>query len=90
MPPDGRVIQMAGKAAFLRRFMDMTSKTRNVWGPADRSDADAPVVHKHDDFEAASEAELAEFEIERDEEGHAYAVRKRHEATGTETAGGTA
>lgn len=81
---------MAGKADFLRRFMNMTDKTRNVWGPADRSDVDEPVVHKHDDYEAASDAELAEFEIERDEEGHAYAHRKRHEAPGAETSGGTA
>jgi hypothetical protein len=88
MPPNGRVIQMAGKAAFLRRFMDMTNKTRNVWGPADRGALDEPVVHRHDDYETASEAELSEFEIERDEEGHAYAHRKRHEATGTEAAEG--
>jgi hypothetical protein len=68
----------------------MTDKTRNVWGPADRGDTDEPVVHKHDDYEAASDAELAEFEIERDADGHAYAHRKRHDATGNETAGGTA
>jgi len=81
---------MAGKADFLRRFMDATYKTRNVWGPADRGDTDAPVVHKHDDYEAASDAELADFEIERDADGHAYAHRKRHEPPSTETAGGTA
>ncbi|NKX54336.1 hypothetical protein [Arthrobacter mobilis] len=78
---------MAGKTGFLQRFMQMTEKTRNVWGPADRSDFDSPVVHKHDEYESASEAELAEFEIERDEEGHTYAIRKRHD-TGMETAGG--
>ncbi|NKX52630.1 hypothetical protein HER39_19050 [Arthrobacter deserti] len=80
---------MAGKADFLRRFMSMTDKTRNVWGPADRGPVDDPVVHKHDEYENATEAELAEFEIERDEFGHAYAVRKRRE-TGSEAAGGTA
>ncbi|MCG2623349.1 hypothetical protein LVY72_15735 [Arthrobacter sp. I2-34] len=77
---------MAGKADFLRRFMTMTDKTRKVWGPADRGAMDEPVLHKHDDFEAASQAELSEFEIERDADGHAYAHRKRHEATGADAA----
>jgi len=34
------------------------------------------VVHAHDDFELASEAELASFEVETDAQGHRYAVRR--------------
>ena len=36
----------------------------------------APVVHKHDDYEHASETDLAGFEVETDAQGHHYAVRK--------------
>ena len=36
----------------------------------------APVVHRHDDFEHASEDDLAGFEVETDAQGHHYAVRK--------------
>ncbi|WP_323960158.1 hypothetical protein [Arthrobacter sp. JZ12] len=45
-------------------------------GPAERDDPDQPVVHRHDEFETASEEELAEFEVEVDSEGHHYAVRR--------------
>lgn len=47
-------------------------------GPAERSDPTLPVVHRHDEFEQASEADLAGFEVEEDSEGHHYAVRKEH------------
>jgi len=33
-------------------------------------------VHKHDDYEHASEADLAGFVVETDAQGHRYAVRK--------------
>jgi hypothetical protein len=34
------------------------------------------VVHRHDDFEQASEQDLADFEVETDSQGHHYAVRR--------------
>lgn len=63
----------------------MAERTRRRWiknpatiflGPAERDALDEPVVHRHDDFESASEAELAELIVEVDSEGHHYAVRK--------------
>ncbi|NJC21096.1 hypothetical protein BJ994_000172 [Arthrobacter pigmenti] len=45
-------------------------------GPADRNDPDEPVLHRHDEFETASETELAELDIETDSDGHHYAVRR--------------
>ena len=45
-------------------------------GPAERDALDDPVVHRHDEFETASEAELAEFNVEVDSDGHHYAVRR--------------
>lgn len=62
-------------------FMNVTERLQAVFGPAARYDADEPVVHKHDDFEAASEEDLAQFEIETDSEGHHYAVRKGEPST---------
>jgi hypothetical protein len=44
-------------------------------GPAERDALDEPVVHRHDEFETASEEELADLTIEVDSEGHHYAVR---------------
>lgn len=67
------------------KAMTMAERNRRRWiknpatiflGPADRNPLDDPVVHRHDEFEAASEAELAEFSIEVDSEGHHYALRK--------------
>ncbi|MBG0738204.1 hypothetical protein IV500_01980 [Paeniglutamicibacter antarcticus] len=58
------------------RFMRFTDHLTRVFGPADRADSDTPVVHRHDDFEKASEEDLAHFEVETDSEGHHYAVRK--------------
>ncbi|BCT74711.1 hypothetical protein SCMU_05530 [Sinomonas cyclohexanicum] len=60
----------------LDTFMHVTERAAAVWGPATHSDLDAPVVHKHDDFEDASETELRTFDVETDTEGHHYAVRK--------------
>jgi hypothetical protein len=72
---------MAGNSSFIRGFMRITARAAKVWGPADRIDSDTPVVHRHDDAELSSEEQLAEIEVERDAEGHAYAFRKRHEPT---------
>lgn len=56
--------------------MQRTDRLRFFFGPATRSDTDTPVVHRHDDFELASEEDLAHFEVETDSEGHHYAVRR--------------
>jgi len=63
-------------AHVLAGFMDMTDRLRFIFGPATQGDQTAPVVHLHDDFEHASEDDLAQFEVETDSEGHHYAVRK--------------
>ncbi|MHA7223607.1 hypothetical protein ACX80S_15005 [Arthrobacter sp. RHLT1-20] len=57
-------------------FMRMTDKSRLLFGPAARGDTKAPVIHRHDDFEHASEEELSSFEVEADSSGHHYAVRR--------------
>ena len=46
--------------------MNETDKLRALFGPANRGDTAAPVVHRHDDFEHASEDDLAGFEVETD------------------------
>ncbi|MDP9986124.1 hypothetical protein J2S98_001272 [Arthrobacter oryzae] len=56
--------------------MSLTERLRFVFGPATRLDTDAPVVHKHDEFEQASEEELTHFVVETDSNGHHYAVRR--------------
>ncbi|QCB95652.1 hypothetical protein E5206_00830 [Arthrobacter sp. PAMC25564] len=58
------------------RFMNLTDRLRFLFGPASRGDAAAPVIHRHDDFEHASEDNLSTFEVETDSQGHHYAVRK--------------
>ncbi|HEY1157451.1 MAG TPA: hypothetical protein VGE95_14320 [Arthrobacter sp.] len=63
-------------AHVLSGFMSLTDRLRFVFGPATRLDADAPVVHKHDEFEQASEEELTHFVVETDSTGHHYAVRR--------------
>lgn len=63
-------------AHALSGFMNITDKLRFVFGPATRLDTDSPVVHKHDEFEQASEEELSHFLVESDSEGHHYAVRR--------------
>ncbi|MGP0222541.1 MULTISPECIES: hypothetical protein [unclassified Paenarthrobacter] len=59
----------------LEGFQHATERFQMVFGPAARGDTDSPVVHKHDEFETASEADLKTFDIETDSEGHHYAVR---------------
>lgn len=63
----------------------MAERTRRRWiknpatiflGSAERDDLDGPVVHRHDEFESASESELAELNVEVDSDGHHYAVRR--------------
>lgn len=63
-------------AHVLSGFMSLTDRLRFLFGPATRLDADAPVVHKHDEFELASEEELSHFIVESDSTGHHYAVRR--------------
>lgn len=60
----------------VNRFMHVTERLQYVFGPAAQGDVQAPVVHKHDDFESASEEDLGHFVVESDDEGHHYAVRK--------------
>jgi hypothetical protein len=60
----------------LTRFMNATDRLRFFFGPAARLDSSLPVVHKHDEFEQASEEELTHFVVETDTSGHHYAVRR--------------
>lgn len=62
----------------LDKFMHAAEHAAAVWGPASHGDPEAPVVHKHDAFEEASEEDLRGFEVVTDSEGHHYAVRKDH------------
>ena len=64
------------RKAALRQHLHPSSAARFLFGPASRGDYSAPVIHRHDDFETASEAELAGFVVETDAHGHHYAVRK--------------
>lgn len=63
-------------AHVLSGFMGLTERLRFFFGPATRLDADTPVVHKHDEFEQASEEDLSHFVVETDSTGHHYAVRR--------------
>lgn len=60
----------------LDTFMHASERALALWGPASHGDTKAPVVHKHDAYEQASETELRTFEVETDSDGHHYAVRK--------------
>lgn len=60
----------------LDTFMKVTERLQALFGPATQGDAKAPVVHKHDTFESASQDDLEHFVVETDTEGHHYAVRK--------------
>ncbi|MFH5879732.1 hypothetical protein [Arthrobacter sp. NA-172] len=57
-------------------FIKVTDWLRFWFGPATRGDIDTPVVHKHDDFEKASEDDLGRFVVETDDQGHHYGIRK--------------
>jgi hypothetical protein len=67
---------MSHDEKFVDKFMKATDKLQHVFGQADRSDSDIPVSHKHDDFEKASEEDLAQFESETGSNGEHYAIRK--------------
>lgn len=60
----------------LDNFMKVTDRLRFWFGPATQGDVEAPVIHKHDDFEHASEEDLGHFVVESDDEGRHYGVRK--------------
>jgi len=68
----------AGHRRLLDKFMNVTDHLQQVFGPADHIGEGTPVTHRHDDFENASEEDLAQFEVETDSEGHHYGVRKPH------------
>jgi hypothetical protein len=61
---------------FLRRHIHPTRWAYVLLGPASRGDYFAPVVHAHDEFEQASEVDLAGFEVETDSRAYRYAVRQ--------------
>jgi hypothetical protein len=63
-------------AHFVDRFMSLTDRLRFFFGHATRLDSSLPVVHRHDEFEQASEEELTHFVVESDTSGHHYAVRR--------------
>ncbi|TLM87125.1 hypothetical protein [Pseudarthrobacter sp. NamE5] len=63
-------------AHFVNGLMSVTDRLRFFFGPAARLDFGSPVVHRHDEFEQASEEELSHFIVETDSAGHHYAVRR--------------
>jgi hypothetical protein len=69
-------MSQALRLAALRRHLHPSSWAWFLFGPASRGDYSAPVIYRHDDFEQASEADLAGFEVETDGQGHHYAVRR--------------
>ncbi|WP_372434442.1 hypothetical protein [Arthrobacter cavernae] len=60
----------------LDTFMKVTDRLQALFGPASQGDTKAPVVHKHDKYESASQVDLEHFVVETDTEGHRYGVRK--------------
>lgn len=70
------IVALALRKMAQKRKLRPSSLVRFLFGPASRGDTAAPVVHRHDDFEQASEIDLAGFEVETDAQGHHYAVRK--------------
>ncbi|MCG2623125.1 hypothetical protein LVY72_14575 [Arthrobacter sp. I2-34] len=66
------------KPDLTTRFMHAMQRLMNVFGPADSTDSDTPVVHRHDDAEMASDEQLADLEVEHDNQGHSWALRKKH------------
>ncbi len=68
----------AAHKRLVDKFMNATDHLQQVFGPADHIGEGTPVIHRHDDFEHASEDDLAQFDVETDSEGHHYGVRKPH------------
>ncbi len=64
------------RKAALRQRLHPSNWAWFLFGPASRGDYTSPVVHSHDDYEQASETDLADFEVETDSQGHHYAVRR--------------
>ena len=75
-PQDPKETEGRDEHRLLGKFMHAAEHAAAIWGPASHGDTEAPVVHKHDAFEQASEDELSTFEVATDSEGHHYAVRK--------------
>ena len=48
------VLMMTSGEKFVDKFMHATEKLKKSLGPADQGDMDAPVVHRHDEFEEDS------------------------------------
>jgi hypothetical protein len=62
---------------LLTRLMQWTQRlAMNVFGPAERTDAETPIIHRNDDGEIASQQQLAGIEVARDNEVHSWAFRK--------------
>lgn len=62
---------------LITRWMQWTQRlAMNVFGPADRTGAETPIIHRNDDWEIASQEQLADIEVDRDNEGHTWAHRK--------------
>lgn len=63
--------------SLITRLMQWTQRlVMSILGPADRADAETPVIHRNDDREIASKEQLADIDVERDNEGHSWAFRK--------------
>ena len=61
-----------------RSFFDgLDTAAGTLFGPAARSDASTPVVHRHDAAEEESESALRSIEVHTDSLGHHYAVQRR-------------
>lgn len=65
--------------SLITRLMQWAQRVvMSIFGPADRTDAETPIIHRNDDGEIASQEQLADIEVERDNEGHSWAFRKMH------------
>jgi hypothetical protein len=61
------------------RFVNSVGRLiMNLFGPAERSPVDTPIIHKNDDEEAITQKQLADIQVERDNDGHSWAERKEH------------
>lgn len=76
---DGRTIRKAGTAGNHHGtvFDAVDSAVRVFLGPAERSTADLPVVHLHDEAEDTSDQTLSLIDVHVDSLGHHYAQRRR-------------
>ncbi len=62
---------------LLTKLMQWTQRLMmSIFGPAERTNAESPVIHRNDDQEIASQQQLSDIEVERDNEGHSWAFRK--------------